>query len=72
MTEAQLKRKAKEIHTIYTGTFGTELGQKCLDHLTKTFIDRPIYIQGNSIEQTAYRQGQADLVKQILKEIKGQ
>ena len=59
------------MHTIVVGTFETAIGKKLLDHLVQVFIDRPIYQRGQTLEETAYRQGQADLVKQLLKEING-
>ena len=69
--EAEFKKQAKTIHKLFVGTFETELGQKCLEHLVKTFIDRPIYKQGLSLEETAYRQGQADLIKQMQGALNG-
>ena len=63
------EQKSIEITKLIVGTFETELGKRCLAHLEKTFVDRPIYIQGATLEQTAYRQGQADLIKQIVKEL---
>lgn len=58
-----------KVHKLTVGTFETEIGKKYLEELIRAFVDRPIYIQGNTLEQTAYRQGQYDLVKQIMKEI---
>ena len=69
MTEAQRNRKSKEIHKVIVGTFETELGKKCLSNLERAYVNRPIYIQGQTAEITAYRQGQADVIKQIIKEI---
>ena len=66
--EAQ-KKQAQEIHALTVGTFGTDLGKKYLEQIIKVFVDRPIYVHGQTLEATAYRQGQADLVKQIIKEI---
>ena len=60
-----------QISKIVKGTFETELGKKCLDHLEATFVDRPIYKQGMTLQDAAYRQGQSDLVRQILKEANG-
>ena len=64
-----MSNKAEDIHKMLVGTFETPLGGKCLQHLVETFIDRPMYKAGSTLEETAYRQGQADLVKQIVKEI---
>ena len=69
MTEAQRKKKSIEIHKITVGTFSTEIGKKCLDNLERAYIDRPIYIQGQTSDVTAYRQGQADVIKAIIREI---
>lgn len=64
------KVTTQEITKMFVGTFETPLGVECLDHLKKVFVDRPIYKMGSTLEETAYRQGQADLVKQILKEVR--
>lgn len=58
-----------QIHKLTVGTFETELGQRYLKELIRAFVDRPIYKQGQSLEETAYRQGQCDLVRQIMKEL---
>ncbi len=71
MTEAQQKKQNIVISKLIKGTFDTELGKKLLEHLEKVFVDRPIYTDGQTIEQTAYRQGQADVIKQIRREIDG-
>jgi len=67
MTSAEKKWQTN--HKLLVGTFETELGRKYLDLLVTTFIDRPVYKVGQSFEETAYRQGQADLVRQIQKEL---
>jgi len=69
MTEAQCKKKSIEIHKVIVGTFETELGKRCLENLKRSYVDRPIYSEGLSFEQTAYRQGQADVIKSIIREI---
>jgi len=69
MTDSQRQRKAKEIHKITIGTFETELGKKCLANLERAYVNRPMYIPNQSAEVTAYRQGQADVIRQIIREI---
>ncbi len=59
----------EEIHTIIAGTFSTEIGKKCLEHLTKTIVDRPVYKTGMTFEEVAFREGQRDIITQIIKEI---
>lgn len=66
----QEEKKSLEISSLLVGTFETPIGQKCLAHLEKVFIDRAVYVNGNTFEQTAYRQGQADVIKQIIKEVR--
>lgn len=58
------------IEKLFKGTFNTDTGKKCLEHLERTFVDRNIYAPGMSLDQVAFRQGQADIVKQILSEVK--
>lgn len=57
------------ISKLIVGTFSTELGKRLLERMNEVFVDRPIYKPGQTLEETAYRQGQADLVKQLIKEI---
>ena len=64
-----MEKTQAEVSSIIVGTFATELGGRCIDHLKGVFIDRPIYRKGQTLEETAYRQGQADLVQQLLKEL---
>lgn len=60
---------SEEIHKLFVGTFETELGQKCLKHLKKTFVDRPIYKQGLTFDEVAFRQGEASVISKIIKEV---
>ncbi len=69
MTEAQQKKQNIVISKLIKGTFDTELGRKLLDHLEKVFVDRPIYKDGLTFEQTALRQGEANVIKQIRREL---
>lgn len=71
MTEAQQKKQNIVISKLIKGTFDTELGHKLLDHLEKTFVDRSIYRVNQTHEETAYRQGQSDVIKQLRRELDG-
>ena len=66
-----MPKTSLEIKALISGTFNTDLGKKLLEHLTEVFINRPIYKPGLTLEETAYRQGQADVIKQLQKELKG-
>ena len=61
--------KAAELHSIVVGTFETELGKKCLAHMEKVYLNRPIYVKGATFEETAFREGQADVIRNIIREI---
>lgn len=63
------KRTHEEIQKLIQGTFNTELGRRMIEHLEDTFVNRDIYKQGMKVEDAAYRQGQADVIKQLRKEI---
>lgn len=63
--------EAKRINSLIVGTFQTQIGQNCLNHLESTFIDRDIYVNGLTFEQTAFRQGQASLIRQIRQTLEG-
>lgn len=59
---------SNEIHKLIVGTFETELGKKLLDYLEEKYVNRDIYKPGLTLDTTAFRQGQADIIKQIIKE----
>ena len=63
--------KNKDITDKIKIVFSTEAGKSLLDHLEKVFVDRPIYKREQTLADTAYRQGQADVIKQLINEIKG-
>ena len=55
---------------IIVGTFETEIGKKCLEMFKDTWLDKPMYKAGMSLDEVAFKQGRADVVAQILKEFK--
>ncbi len=59
----------EEVHKLVVGTFETPLGKKCLTHFKETLVNRPMYKKGLSLDEVAFREGQADVVRQIIKEI---
>ena len=59
-----------EITSMFKAVFSTPHGEKCIKHLEKVFVDRPIYSYGQTLDEVAYRQGQADVIKQILQEVR--
>jgi len=67
--EEEIVAVTNEIGIMFNGTFETELGKKTLTHLKETFVDRDMYIPGMTLDQVAFRQGEASIVKKILKEV---
>ena len=59
----------QEIHKLVVGTFVTPMGEKLMDHLRQTILDRPTYKPGMTLEEAAFREGQKDVITQILKEL---
>ncbi len=57
----------EELNRLYKDTFSTDAGMKCLELLKMSFVDRPVYIKGMSLDEVAFREGGRDLVNQILK-----
>jgi hypothetical protein len=49
--------------------FTTERGRELLEHLTRTFVARPIVLPADTQFAAGIRQGQADVVLQILQQI---
>ena len=70
-TEERIEREKQYtiINKLLVGTFGAGIGVKCLKHLKKTFVDRSIYEVGMTPDQVAYRQGQCDVIRQIIKTV---
>ena len=67
----ELRKNEAEINSIIVGTFETALGRKCLAHLEKTFVDKDIYLNGMTFEQTTFRAGQAAVIRQLRKTLEG-
>ena len=59
----------EEVNKLMVGTFNTELGERLLHHLADIFIDRPMYKQGMTLEEVAFRQGEASVIEKIIKEV---
>jgi len=60
---------SQEIEKLIKGTFETELGRKCLTHLESVFVDRPIARDGDDLLSIGIRQGEANVIKKIIKEV---
>lgn len=65
-----MQDKQQEIHKLIVGTFGTQSGQRLLDYLIETIVDRPSFKLGMSLEEVAFREGQKDVIQQLKSEFK--
>lgn len=63
------EEESKEIHSLCVAIYSTDAGQKYLERMKKAFVDRPIYIAGLTSEEVAYREGQRNVIMQIMKEL---
>ena len=68
-TEEVAQEKQDEIRSLFEGTFNTKLGERLLEYLKEVFVERDIYTPGMTLDQVAFRQGEASIVKKIIKEI---
>lgn len=65
-----MSKTETEIRTLIVGTFETELGKRLLEHLTDAIINRPTYKPGMTLDEVAFREGQKDVINQLIKEMK--
>ena len=59
----------EEINALLKGTFNTTLGERCIKHLKDVFVDRAMYKPGMTLDQVAFREGEASVIRKIMKEI---
>ena len=59
----------QEISKLFAATFSTDAGKKCIEYLEDIFVDRDMYYRGLTLDEVAFRQGEASVVKKILKEL---
>jgi len=68
-SEEEAQESQDEIHGLFEGTFNTKLGERLLEHLISVYIDRDMYQPGMTLDQVAFRQGEASTIKKIIKEL---
>jgi hypothetical protein len=61
--------KAKEVNAWFTKCFATEAGEKVLDYLKSHTLDKPCFLPGQSHDIGIWREGQDNLVREILARI---
>ena len=54
-----------EYDKIFLNCMNTPEGKRMIDTLRARLVDVPIYVKGDTLEATSYRQGMADVVKMI-------
>ena len=58
-----------EITSMFKAVFETPHGRECLKHLKHTFIDRAIARPSDDLLTIGIRQGEADVIRKIIKEV---
>lgn len=61
--------KSLEITAMFKNTFDNESGRRCLAHLKRIFVDRPIAREGMDLLTIGIRQGEANVIRKILEEV---
>jgi len=61
--------KGYEIAKMHADVFNTEAGQKLLSHWVKIFVARAIVRPGDDQFTAGIREGQADVVRQLLTQL---
>lgn len=61
--------KKQEIDKIFLDVWNTPSGKKMFELLEERFVNRSIANVGDGIDQVFYRQGQADVVKQMRQSV---
>ena len=64
-----MKNEQIVVEKLFKATFSTPNGKKCLAHLKKVFVDRPMARVGMSELEIGIRQGECDVVRKIIQEV---
>jgi len=67
MRKVEKPKTQEELNRLYKDTFTTDAGEKLLALLKASFVDRPVYVKGMTLDEVAFREGGRDIVVQILK-----
>ncbi len=58
-----------EFDKIFLNCYNTPEGKRMIETLTDRHVNTPIYLKGDTLEATSYRQGMSDLVTQIYQAV---
>lgn len=59
-------RKKDEVDKIFIDAWNTAEGRRMIEYLKERYVDVPTARLGDTVQETFYRQGKADLVREIL------
>lgn len=66
-----MEAKAKEIQSMYTQLFSTDLGKVVLDHMEKTFLESDHIAPESDLYRIGVRDGRRNVIYQIKQQLKG-
>jgi hypothetical protein len=66
----KMEQASREVSSRFLGCFSTEDGEFVLNRLVSITIDRPVLFGGSTKFAAGIREGQNDLVRQILQQMK--
>ena len=62
----EMARKKEEIDKIFLDAWNTKEGRRMIEYLKERYVDVPTARLGDTVQETFYRQGKADLIRDIL------
>jgi len=67
LEEAEIK--AKQLNAWFTQCFGSDAGKRVLEYLKTNTLDKPCFLPGQEVNTGIWREGQNNLVREILNRI---
>ncbi len=67
LVQTEILDKKLAFDKIFLNCVRTDEGERMLTALRERLVTRPMYVKGSTLEETAYRQGMADVVAMIDK-----
>ena len=64
-----VKDKAIKDASMFANCFNNPAGEKVINHLKDKFVDVPMVVKGDDLLNAGLRQGQANLVRYIIKQL---
>jgi len=65
----EVKEQYAALNKLYKGTFETDLGKELLKYLKETYVDTSMARPGDDLLTIGLRQGQANVINNIIQEV---